>query len=132
MAHSGAEILFFLSFESSHIFAECSISSIFISVGRLVSFSLNIFPLSQGGSLSVEEKVGLWSIQRQVAEAHSITYWDPKIPSLHICHGVFALFDCWGQFTLNPVCTKCKQKPFFMFLRCFHFNLKFPNIIIFL
>lgn len=34
----------------------------------------------------------------------------PEIPSLHICEGMFALFDCWGQFTLNPVCTKCKQK----------------------
>ena len=38
----------------------------------------------------------------------------PEIPSLPICRGMFALFDCWGQLTLNPVRTECKQKRIFM------------------
>lgn len=82
MAHRGAGILFLLSFQSFH---KSSIPSIFISVGMLLSFSLNILPLSQGVSLSIEEKVGLWSVRRQVAEPHSITYWDHRSTSVRGC-----------------------------------------------
>lgn len=117
MAHSGAEILFFLSFESFSIFREYAISSIFISVGRLISEH----PASLTRRLIVQRGEGWFMIHTETSGRGAFHYLlGPVIPSLLICHGVFAQCDFWAQF--NPVCTKCKQKLLFLFVLYSHIS----------
>lgn len=111
MAHRGAGILVFLSFERFHISTERSISSIFISVGRLSSFSLNILPSLTRRFIVLRGEGGFMIHTETSGRSTYRNLLGPVIPSLPICQGMFALCDCWlGQPTVNPAFTKCKQK----------------------
>lgn len=72
--------IFFFYMRAFTFFTESSIFSCLISVGRLISFCLIITAaISQGASLSMAERLALWSVQWQVAEApfHNCTVWLP-------------------------------------------------------
>ena len=64
------------------------------------------FPLTR--RLIVHGGDGCFTIHTETSGRSAFHILGLVIPSVHICHGVFALFDCRGQF--NLVFTKCKQK----------------------
>lgn len=118
MAHSGTEILFFLSFESFHI------STVVLHLLHLyfcwqAHLILPEHLSSFTRSLIVRRGEGWFMVhsERSGRSTFHNLLW-PESPSIHIYQRMFALFNCLGQFPLNRVGTKCKQKLLFLF--CFY------------